>query len=209
MDDLFSTSNADAEAGVLQHMQIHHVSDPSSDEEVDWMQFLQTMQTENVAYTDGDHSPCSREAMKVHALAHALDHKPFIRSHAGSSYISDGHPGLMAYMFPHLDPWGIGGFHHPGRNVGQKLSFEAQVKCLLRQSQSRFARDNNFAFICWNILQKRAVSTCNTFSVNSNSQRDLSDQLHALAPHMTEIANKWEKDPFSGASHQQISKLLI
>ena len=66
MDDLFSTSNADAEAGVLQHMQIHHVSDPSSDEEVDWMQFLQTMQTENVAYTDGDHSPHSREAMKVH-----------------------------------------------------------------------------------------------------------------------------------------------
>ena len=62
--------------------------------------------------------------MKVHALAHAHDHKQFIHSHAGSNYLGDGDPGLMSYMFPHLDPWGTGGFHHPGQKRSQTLSFE-------------------------------------------------------------------------------------
>jgi hypothetical protein len=210
MDDLFSNADADDDAGVLQHMQIIHVSDTASPEDINWQEFQETMLTENVAYTEGDYSLCSREAMKVHTLAHALEHKPFIQSHAGSSYISDGHFGLMAYMFPHFDPWGIGGFHHPGRNISRTLSFESQVKCLLRQSDSRFAQDNNFAFICWNMLQKQAVSTCNTFSVHAKCRRDLSEQLLAVAPHMTEIANKWEKDLFSTAlTHEEKSVLSL
>jgi hypothetical protein len=208
MDDLFSKADADDDAGVLQHMQIIHVSDTDSPEDVNWQEFQETILTENVAYTEGDYSSCSREAMKVHTLAHALDHKPFIQSHAGSSYISDGHFGLMAYMFPHLDPWGIGGFHHPGRNISCTLSFESQVKCLLCQSESRFAQDDNFAFICWNMLQKQVVSTCNTFSIHTKCRRDLSEQLHAVAPHMTEIVNKWEKDPFSSVLTQEEKSIL-
>ena len=48
-------------------------------------------------------------------------------------YVNDNHPGLLAYLFPHLDLWGIGGFHHPGQQHSQRLSFEAQVKCLMHQ----------------------------------------------------------------------------
>ncbi|KAH7918550.1 hypothetical protein BV22DRAFT_1108330 [Leucogyrophana mollusca] len=67
---------------------------------------------ESVGYTSGHRTPATREAMKLQALAYALDHKQFIASRTGSKYVSDEDPGLMSYLFPHLDPWNIGGFHH-------------------------------------------------------------------------------------------------
>lgn len=35
---------------------------------------------------------------------------------------------------------------------------EAQVRNLLLQDNSPFRKDANFAFICWNMIQKKAVS---------------------------------------------------
>jgi hypothetical protein len=131
MDGLFSKADADDNAGVLQHMQIIHVLDTASCEDVNWLEFQEMMLIGNIAYTEGDHSPRSRGAMKVHTLAHALDHKPFIQSHAGSSYISDGHFSLMACMFLHLDLWGIGRFHHPGRASRHHCSRSQHADSLL------------------------------------------------------------------------------
>lgn len=70
--------------------------------------------------------------MKAHALAYALDNQCFLNSQAGTMFISDNHPGLLLFLFPHLDPWGIGSFNHPGWAASQRLSFESQVKCLLQ-----------------------------------------------------------------------------
>jgi hypothetical protein len=66
---------------------------------------------------------------------------------------------LMSFLFLHLDPWDIGGFNHTGRTPEQHISMEAQIKNLLRQDSSPFVKDPNFAFICWNMIQKKEVST--------------------------------------------------
>lgn len=159
-------------------------------EEVDWEQVQEGLVIENVAYTLGDYSQESREAMKAQALAHALDHERFLHSHAGSRFVSDSHPGIMSCIFPHLDPWGIGGFNHSARSKSQWISFESHVKCLLRQDKSMYSTDFNFAFICWNIMmQKRPISIHNTFVVKTNRHRDLSTRLRELAPVMTDITN--------------------
>lgn len=119
-------------------MQVSHTAGGDTIEEVDWDNKLDDMVVDNVAYTLGDHSPKSREVMKVQALAYVLDNKCFLHSHAGSGFIGGSHPGLLSYLFPHLDPWGIGGFNHPARVKNLWLTLEAQVKCLMRQHDSPF-----------------------------------------------------------------------
>ncbi|KIJ67765.1 hypothetical protein HYDPIDRAFT_83919, partial [Hydnomerulius pinastri MD-312] len=110
MADLFGPDASDEDEGILKHMEIHHLSDSGSaisqDEhgEADEDDLLKDCVMDNVAYTQGDFSPRSRESMKAHALAYALDRKRFLTSRAGSQYLGDGDPGLMSYLFPHLDP---------------------------------------------------------------------------------------------------------
>lgn len=93
---------------------------------------------EPIGYTTGDHLVQSREKMKLHALAYVLDCKQFLLSCTGSKFVADNDPGLMSYLFPHLDPWDIGGFYHSGRTKQQYISMQAQVKNLLKQDNSPF-----------------------------------------------------------------------
>ncbi|PIL26235.1 hypothetical protein GSI_11990 [Ganoderma sinense ZZ0214-1] len=111
---------------------------------------------ENVGYTMGDESPHSYHAMKLTALSHCLAKGRVIRSLGGETFLPDfENPSLLTWLFPHLDPWGIGGFHEPGRSV--PISMEEQLKYLLELDDCRFERDPDFAFVYYNILQKKAL----------------------------------------------------
>lgn len=204
---LFDPSHGESDYGVLQCMQVEGANDIHSsgnDSHPDqWIHVQDDIVMDNVAYTLGDHSPRSRESMKANALAHALDRKRFLNSDAGNAFISDNHPGFLSYLFPHLDPWGIGGFNHPGRSSTSKLSFEAQLMCLLRQHHSPFTNDPNFAFVCWNIIQKQTVSRQVMFSMKASDHRRIVRELLELAPSLTDIANKWIRDPHAKAATEK------
>ncbi|KAF8136457.1 hypothetical protein EV363DRAFT_1119758, partial [Boletus edulis] len=210
MDDLFAPTEAGEDVGVLQSMEVEHAEgdEAANEHDDDWVALQHDIVMDNVGYTLGDHSPRSRESMKAHALAYALDHRRFINSQAGTSFIGDSHPGLLAYLFPHLDPWGIGGFHHPGRLKGQRLSFELQVKCMLRQYRSPFARDALFPFVCWNIIQKHTISRQSLFSVKSSNHQEIATQLDELRPHLTSLAVKWTKNPNARAESSDEKRVL-
>ncbi|KAG1839206.1 hypothetical protein DFJ58DRAFT_718576 [Suillus subalutaceus] len=113
----------------------------------------------------GDHSAVSREKMKLHALAYVLDHNRL-------RFLSDNDPGLMSFLF-----------NHCGRTVQQHISMEAQLKNLLLQDDSPFMQDPNFAFICWNMMQKREVSTNTSFRIAAD--------LRDIGPSLTSLAEKW------------------
>ncbi|KAG9310604.1 hypothetical protein JVU11DRAFT_9169 [Chiua virens] len=129
MRRLFPSADYGSDYGLLDCLQAEHSSGGKESEihEFDWNDDQYAIVMDNVAYTLGDHSPQSRDMMKAHALAYALDQKRFIRSQAGSSFINDIDVGFLSYLFPHLDPWGIGGFNHPGRAKNQRISFSAQL----------------------------------------------------------------------------------
>ncbi|KAH7919432.1 hypothetical protein BV22DRAFT_1023028, partial [Leucogyrophana mollusca] len=111
---------------------------------------------ENVGYTMGEYSAKSYREMKMDALSHCLRGRPFVQSRAGSRPIPDfENPKLLTWLFPHLDPWGIGAFYHPARS--KHLSMREQLCHLVRMYDSPFARDVDFAFVFYNILQKRSV----------------------------------------------------
>ncbi|KAG1851055.1 hypothetical protein DFJ58DRAFT_914589 [Suillus subalutaceus] len=80
-----------------------------------------------------------------------------------------------------------GGFYHSGRTRQQYLSMEAQVKNLLLQDDLPFRVDANFAFICWNMIQKK---------------EDLKD----IAPTFTLLAEKWSHSTGSSPSTTEEKK---
>ncbi|KAJ7720620.1 hypothetical protein B0H16DRAFT_1432312 [Mycena metata] len=118
-----------------------------------------TLVLDAVGFTVGENTPRDHRDMKAGAVAWCLDKKNFIKMQTGSNFISDRDPGLLTFTFPALDPWGIGGFHEPNRTDQQHITFERQVKNLLLQHDRWFQKDPNFAYVCWNIMQKKKSKT--------------------------------------------------
>ncbi|KIK21227.1 hypothetical protein PISMIDRAFT_12465 [Pisolithus microcarpus 441] len=147
----FSQKNLDrlvcgeGDCAVFPGIEIHHLpSDDGNegDSVVDWSNGQEDLVMENVAYTQGDHSERSHNAMKARAFAYAMDQQKFLLSLSGNSFMSDVDPALMSSLFPHLDPWGIGGFNHPARLPTQHISFERQVlEMECKDARNNFSAD--------------------------------------------------------------------
>jgi len=134
---------------------------------------------ENVGYTDGDYSPMNYREMKSIALERCLMGKPFVASGVGGQPIPDFyHPSILAWLFPHLDPWGIGGFHHPDRKV--RISMEEQLSHLMMIDDSPFERDTEFAFVFHNVVRKAAVSSSLRFRVLFKTHQRIARELLAV-----------------------------
>ncbi|KIO09808.1 hypothetical protein M404DRAFT_130098, partial [Pisolithus tinctorius Marx 270] len=177
----------------VQGMQITHLPSSSSDvngSDHDWHDLCGELVMENVAYTMGDHSSQSCQTMKAQAMAHALGHGQFVSSASGSQLVSNSDPYLMSALFPHLDPWGIGSFNPPERSKAQQIPLERQVKNLLNQVDSPFVGDSSFAFVCWNLVQKREAGENITFSIKSCRRSELASQMRRLSDCVCEFAKK-------------------
>jgi len=196
-ENLSELVDGDDDRRVLRGIEIHHLPSENSAEEgvsVDWDRVTQQLVMENVAYTQGDHSYRSHRAMKATALAHALQQKPFLVSRSGTTMLNEDSPCLMSALFLHLDPWGIGDFHHPARSSSCRLSFERQLKNLLWRVDSPFELDPLFTFICWNVIQKRAVSINTSFSISTARRHGLVSDLMECADTIQVLALRYEKN---------------
>lgn len=82
-DNLEDVISGVGDTGVFRGIEIHHLpgdDDHDGTSTTDWEAAQVDMVVENVAYTQGDHSERSRNAMKARALAYALDHHKFLVS---------------------------------------------------------------------------------------------------------------------------------
>jgi hypothetical protein len=161
---------------------------------------------EAVGYTTRDYTPQNYCMMKATALAWCLDGNSFITSNSSSELMCDYDPGLMNFLFPSLDPWGIGDFCESKRQPDQYISFERQVKNLLKQYDSPFRRDPNFAYICWNIIQKHAVTRQATFRTETNTRKNIVDEINEAAPELSNMVQKWEANPHAKPSNKSEKK---
>ncbi|TFK87211.1 hypothetical protein K466DRAFT_491259, partial [Polyporus arcularius HHB13444] len=150
---------------------------------------------ENVGYTDGDETPLTYRQMKMKALKHCLTGGKFLRSQAGSEFIPDfQNPRLLSWLFPHLDPWGIGGFFEPSRKVA--LTLEEQLSYLLQVDDAPFASDPDFAFVYFNIRQKKAVCDSVNFRVKVSQQQEIVRRLLNVDVNVLQrLIERFEKDP--------------
>ncbi|KAG1889740.1 uncharacterized protein F5891DRAFT_1131771 [Suillus fuscotomentosus] len=165
MDALFDEADFDADTGVPHALAICHLL---TEDQASPDAGFNSCDTHDTHGSDGgdlvmEPVGYTEEKMKLHALAYVLDRKKFLFD-----------PGLMSYLFPHLDPWDIGGFFHSGRTKQQHLSMQAQVRNLLRHDDSPFRNDPQFAFI---------------FSRNTTFR--IAKELTDIAPSLTSLADKW------------------
>ena len=166
---------------------------------------------ENVGYTDGDCSPMNYREMKSVALERCLMGKPFIASGVGGQPIPDFyHPSVLTWLFPHLDPWGIGGFHHPGRKI--RIGMEEQLCHLMMIDDSPFERDTEFAFVFHNVVRKATVSSSLRFRVPFKThQRIVRDLLAVDLNVLKDMSNESKRDPYFKPvteSQKRLFKLL-
>lgn len=166
---------------------------------------------ENVGYTEGDESPLAYLSMKALALERCLRGKPFITSGTGSQIVPDfKNPSIITWLFPHLDPWGIGGFHHAGRIV--TISMFDQLCHLLKVDGSPFQRDPEFAFVFHNVCQKALVAQSLRFSVSRSVYRKVASDILSIDPDtLMQLNEECRKDPHyrpKGDNEKKIFKVL-
>ncbi|KAI0324866.1 hypothetical protein GY45DRAFT_1349194 [Cubamyces sp. BRFM 1775] len=204
MDELFGPGTAHIDQGILCAMEIGHVKVndamagatasyvPNSDEPI---LNVDDMLIETVGYTEGDDTPLDYNVMSMKALSHCLRGGSFISSQAGSRFIPDfENPRLLSWLFPHLDPWGIGGFFEKRRGI--PLTLDQQLKYLLTVHGSPFRDDPDFAFVYYNIRQKRAVFDSIAFRVPA-SQRDhiVTELLKVDVPTLERLISAYKVNP--------------
>ncbi|PPQ97075.1 hypothetical protein CVT26_001258 [Gymnopilus dilepis] len=183
---------------------------PRNEDELIESERLDELVMENVGYTDGDHSSNAYNAMKLLALDRCLTGKPFVISGTGNRPIPDfNNPSILTWLFPHLDPWGIGGFHEPRRRI--RISMEEQLKHLLNVDDRSFENDPEFAFVFYNTLRRAEVSQNVRFRVPTNEQRRIVEELKTIDPlELRRLSTLMERDhSFKVVNPEQVRILKI
>ncbi|KIM23130.1 hypothetical protein M408DRAFT_77987 [Serendipita vermifera MAFF 305830] len=150
---------------------------------------------ENVGYTDGDTSPANYNLMKLQAVQHCLSGGSFLQSRSGSQAENDfENPVLLSWLFPHLDPWGIGGFHEARRS--RIISLEQQLRHLISIKNSPFASDPTFAFVFHNISQKKQATRDSLWRVKRHQHAEVTVKLLETPPDLLmRLQAKFEQNP--------------
>ncbi|KZO91898.1 hypothetical protein CALVIDRAFT_488329, partial [Calocera viscosa TUFC12733] len=146
-------------------------------------------------FVRGDISGEKYRAMKAECLQHCLGGKPFLVSRSGNVPISERQNHLLlGGLFPHLDPFNVGGFDHPCRR--RKVDMARQVSHLLSLYDGPFERDAQFAFVYHNIIQKRRSTVEAFFRVKEAELSRLMADLNGISGDVFgSLANKLRKEP--------------
>ncbi|KAF6751218.1 hypothetical protein DFP72DRAFT_816993, partial [Ephemerocybe angulata] len=156
---------------------------------------------ENVGYTMSEKTPISYEIMKQSAIRRCVEGKPYLKVKKGGKFIPDfDNPYILSWILPHLDPWGIGGFHHPRRK--RYISMEDQLCHLLQSEDNMFDKDPEFAFIFSNVIRKKKVTQSIRFSAPTYKYRGIVDSIMSIdRVHLEHLMEKFRVDPMYQPAH--------
>ncbi|EGO28292.1 hypothetical protein SERLADRAFT_405892 [Serpula lacrymans var. lacrymans S7.9] len=115
-----------------------------------------------IGYTSGDYTPHNLKVMKPEVLARVIDD-----------------PGLLTYLFPNLDPWGIGGFNELNRRPDQ-ISFDRQAE----------------------------VNKNTSFAISQHEQNSIVEEMQSVRPMLTDMIATWECNSNTKPSNQQQKQAL-
>ncbi|KAH6910080.1 hypothetical protein BKA70DRAFT_1100720, partial [Coprinopsis sp. MPI-PUGE-AT-0042] len=163
---------------------------------------------ENVGFTLSDWTPMAYRAMKMRAVEHCLANRVFLRVNRGSSLIPDfNNPYILSWVCPHIDPWGIGGFHHPGRK--RAISMEEQLKHMMLMDDPVISDDIEFCLIFYNVIRKKTVSTTLHFTAPAQRYEHIvADILSVDKDALNVLSNKFKNDPKYHAQTASEKKIL-
>ncbi|EIM85266.1 uncharacterized protein STEHIDRAFT_60102, partial [Stereum hirsutum FP-91666 SS1] len=165
-----------------------------SDERRDFLIPDNETYTEVTGFSNTVSKGCGHQSAKVRALQWVLDHKPFISVQPGSKLFPDRDPRMLTFVFPHSDPWGIGGFNHPARTGDSIIPMYHQTRNLMMRYDSPFERDPNFAYVCWNAVQKLEAARSLQFRTQASNLAYLADEITQNKDIIEDMNDRWMKD---------------
>ncbi|TEB28815.1 hypothetical protein FA13DRAFT_1690512, partial [Coprinellus micaceus] len=150
---------------------------------------------ENISYTLGDRSAVSYRQMKLQALQHCKEGRPFLSSHSGTQPVPDiNNPNWLSWAHPNADPFGIGGFHHPRRK--RPIGMEQQLRHLLSVRDPFFENDPELSFDVYNIVRKGSVNTSLRFCIPYTAYANIvQDIVHMNRDNLSDLRQKYRRDP--------------
>ncbi|KAH6904083.1 hypothetical protein BKA70DRAFT_1109891, partial [Coprinopsis sp. MPI-PUGE-AT-0042] len=150
---------------------------------------------ENVGFTLSDNTPEAYGEMKRRVVEHCLSNRGYIRIHKGLGLVPDfNNPYILSWLCPHIDPWGIGGFHHPERT--RPMSMAAQLRHMMQMDDPVIANDIEFCLIFYNVTRKRLVSSSMRFKTPTRRYEHIvSDILNIDKGALVRLSEKFKKEP--------------
>ncbi|EJU02207.1 hypothetical protein DACRYDRAFT_43915, partial [Dacryopinax primogenitus] len=137
-------------------------------------------------------------AMKADALAHCLsDGGHFVVPWKGHRAIHDFcNEYTLTWMFPHLDPFVLGGFDDP--HWHKPVSMAKQLAHLLHMANSRFEEEPTFAFVFHNILQKREAACLVRFHILDGRHTCIVEDIQQIPGQVfSKLADKLQKSQWA------------
>lgn len=168
----------------------------------------QDLLIDTVGFAEENESWVGRNASSRLAIQWCRQYRPFLAVRGGKQLFSERDHRLLSYLFPHLDPWGIGGFNNPLRKAENRISMRRQLRNMLRLYNGPFERDYTFVFVLWNVVQKLENSRAAMFSVKESLYKEVADDLVTCLPDMEAMATRWTEQPDSKPSNQTERKIL-
>lgn len=109
---------------------------------------------------------------------------------------------LFPSLYPTLFPYGNGGFDCTDRRV--PLSMKDQVLHYLSLPDRRFQEHHSFAFIAFNILQRRLISLNVRLRLQRQSFSAFAQQLSAITPAVVEeVVRKTAQSDYSASTAEE------
>ncbi|KZV64033.1 hypothetical protein PENSPDRAFT_691094 [Peniophora sp. CONT] len=146
----------------------------------------------NVGYANDSQSSVASTSAKALALDWVLHKKPFIQVKDGSRLFPDRHPAMLTLVFPHLDPYALGAFFHPERPL--YLSMRRQLRDMVLMKDAPFAKDPNFAYVCFNAIQRNQTSVSATFRIQESQYAEFADTLIENRGVLEALENKYIRE---------------
>ncbi|EIM89078.1 uncharacterized protein STEHIDRAFT_52485, partial [Stereum hirsutum FP-91666 SS1] len=146
-------------------------------------------------FTGSGQGAVAETTLKARALQWCLDHKPFLSVRSGNRLFPERDPRMLSFAFPHLDPWGIGGFNNPLRHGRQQISMGRQVKNLINKFEGQFKTDPQFAYVCFNAIQKLDSYRSVQFRVKAPELTALTTEIADNQALLEDMATRWADDP--------------
>ncbi|KZT61744.1 hypothetical protein CALCODRAFT_427481, partial [Calocera cornea HHB12733] len=163
---------------------------------------------EACGFVRGDQSSEKYRAMKAECLHHCLSGHAFLLSRAGSEPVRDRRNHLLlGGLFPHLDPFNLGGFEHPHRK--KKVDVAKHLAHLLMLYDGPFERDPQFAFVCHNMVEKRRSTADAFFRVKERDVVGIVSELSSLSARLfNELSERIQREPDYRASSEEEKRAL-
>ncbi|KAJ7648174.1 hypothetical protein DFH06DRAFT_997279, partial [Mycena polygramma] len=76
------------------------------------------------------------------------------------------------------------------------------------QHDRRFQSDPNFAYVCWNIIQKKEVNKHVQFRTDASHHASIVQEIDDMSPVLSDLIRKWELNPNAKPSTRQEKKAM-